>query len=261
MVGAVEEALLGPGVGDDDPALASGCRLHEIVESRIAKAGHHDVAAATERIKPVQIDVGQRSFQEIERMADIVFEPSNPFSSAVTAIKRIVRRGAGLRRLNPFANASNVATPAVIIEAAIVNLVPRECVVAAQVVPVGCIDDALRLSFASRALKLGDDVSRPDSTNGALDRQLGPDSQRYRPKISPDRGLFEGIVVMPLAFRVSSCLNASKFMIAANTRRPRLESSSDKMKFSGHRNSQDPCKQRQPGRVWTTIIAPPPSTG
>jgi hypothetical protein len=194
VVGAVEKSLLGFGVGCEHAVLAGKDGGGDVLQGGAAVADDLDVAGRTEDLDAVDVEVGERVAQRVERLLRVVAGAEQAFlfggqgEEEQAALRPLGRGqgGEGLRQFDERRGAGGVVVGAV------ENLVAGQPRVAAEVVPVRGVDDVFMRAGRIGAGKAGDDVARGDVANGVGDGEVALERERDGAEIAVRGGFFEG---------------------------------------------------------------------
>ena len=147
MVGAVEEALFGFGVGRDGAPLRRRCVSRNVVERGVAEADQCDVARPAPLVDAVLVDLGQSLVERVERVLGVILRAEQSLllggdrEEEYRALRGSLKFG---ERLGDFEQGGDARS---VVNRAVVNLIARQIVVFAQMIPVRCVDDVLVLEL------------------------------------------------------------------------------------------------------------------
>ena len=171
MIRPVERAEFGSRFGAHGASLHRRKFLHAIVHARMTEADDFHILGASPRVYPVDIDVGQRSMQRVERMVHVVLraQQSLLFASRGDEHDGALRRcRQGLVRLSQLKQRRH---PRRIVQCAVEYLLSaraRQFVVDAEMIPVRGVNNTLVFQLRIGTFDFCHDVVRSDFTQRVL---------------------------------------------------------------------------------------------
>ena len=196
VVAAVEITFLRFRIGNKDAVGFLEDRGGEIVEGGVAVADDLDVAGDALGLGAVDVDIGESLFERVKGMGRVVAGTEEAFFFGGDGEEKeaALRTSGGGERGETLGDFEEYGRADGIVGGTVEDLVAGELSIAAEVIPVGGVDDVVVAQQGVCAVEFRDDVFRGDFAGGVGDGEGGVGGERDGFEITFRGGGFQGRV-------------------------------------------------------------------